>query len=295
MRKTLPFSVKCLTAGCLLLLLPGCAETSLLKWKQQKHPQADARNPAVKALCLWEPANGHNADGLPTRGFAGQILFFTARSPVPVQVNGDVRVYLFDDQGTREEQAKPIRQFDFLGDAWMVHLQETTLGPAYHVFVPYVRKGHHQANCALRVRLKPAEGPVIFSDMAKVTLPGKTEKTSEHAVVQTSATSQSEDDALKAPRIVQAGLSTQTGGGQSAEHSSIDRLVEQALARRAANRAKTRRQPQIVDSNQQESPQTSDSGRLDHAADDVRSEPTTPSSNPATRRKFQSYTIRVPR
>ena len=307
MRKSLLFSVTCLTAGC-LLLLSGCAETSLLKWKQQKHPRADARNPVVKVLCLWEPAQGNDPDGLPTRGFAGQILFFTGQTPTPAEVNGDVRVYLFDDQGPREQQTKPIHQFDFLGDAWKVHLQETTLGPAYHVFVPYVRKGYHQANCALRVRLKPVDGPVIFSEMASVTLPGKTEESTEKSsekklsekssgqvIVQASATVESENADSKAPRIRQARQPVGSGAVQSAGHPSIDHLVEQALAQRGANRAKTRRLPPIADSNQQENPQTSDPGRSDHADDDVRSEPTTPRSSSAPRRKFQSYTIRVPR
>jgi len=51
-------------------------------------------------------------------------------------------------------------------------LTTTQFGPAYQVFVPYSRKGHHLATLALRVRLQPKNGPVIFSDMANVVLHG---------------------------------------------------------------------------------------------------------------------------
>src|SRR5690606_19225612 len=47
-----------------------------------------------------------------------------------------------------------------------------SLGSAYQVFVPYVRKGPWQAHCALRVRFTPKEGRPIFSDLVHVTLPG---------------------------------------------------------------------------------------------------------------------------
>lgn len=152
----------------------GCAGTELLSRHWHKLPRASEDNPVVRILCIWEPAEGTGLDGLPTRGFAGQIFFFTAGSPVPVKVDGDVRVYLFDDYGSPDEQAKPIHQFDFLGDAWTIHLHKGALGPSYHVFIPYVRKHPYRANCGLRVRLKPQSGPALFSDTVHVTLPGPT-------------------------------------------------------------------------------------------------------------------------
>lgn len=150
----------------------GCAGTELLNWRWHNVPRASDDNPVVRILCIWEPAEGTGLDGLPTRGFAGQMFFFTAGSPIPVRVDGDVRVYLFDNYGTPDEQSKPIHQFDFIDDAWTIHLHKGTLGPSYHVFVPYVRKHPYQVSCGLRVRLKPPSGPALFSDMVHVTLPG---------------------------------------------------------------------------------------------------------------------------
>ncbi len=163
---------RALVLGFGLLAFSGCSAPGILKSKKVKIPKADASNPAVRVLCIWEPSEGRGVDGLPTRGFAGQVIFLTRQKSTPVQVDGAVRIYLFDDQGPAEDQAKPLHQFDFQGDAWTMHLHNGTLGPSYHVFIPYMRKGNFQTQAALRLRMKPTVGPVIYSDMVNVTLPG---------------------------------------------------------------------------------------------------------------------------
>lgn len=130
-------------------------------------------NPATHVLCLWQPAEGRGLDNLPTRGFAGQIAFFAGQSSTPVEVEGDVEILLFDDQGTRAQQSKPIHVFRFVDGSWQTHLTQTAWGPTYHIFLPYVRKGNHRAGCALCVRLNPKEGPRVNSDLANITLLGK--------------------------------------------------------------------------------------------------------------------------
>jgi hypothetical protein len=154
-----------------LLAAPGCASLNLPVWKD-KNPEASKENPVVNIVCVWEPAEGRNVNGLPARGFAGQIFFFTRLGATPVKVNGDVRVYVFDDLGSAEEQSKPIHQFDFLGDAWTVHLQDSTLGPSYNVFIPYTREGPWRANCQLRLRLTTETSQPVFSETVDVVLPG---------------------------------------------------------------------------------------------------------------------------
>lgn len=164
--------VLCAALGLWLVSSPGCASRTLLNWKSNDLATADEKNPVARIICIWEPAEGNGVDGVPTRGFAGQILFFTRGNPSPARVQGDVRVFLFDDYGTTQEQAKPIHQFDFLGKAWDVHLQKSTLGPAYNLFIPYVRKHVYQVSCALRVRFKPEHGAPVYSEIVEVTLPG---------------------------------------------------------------------------------------------------------------------------
>jgi len=172
MKQVAPQIGNVLLVACALLTLEGCASTNFINWKKNTVLTASLKNPAVDIVCVWQAAEGTGLDGVPTRGFAGQVMFFTRHDASPAAINGDVRVYVFDDQGTADEQSKPVHQFDFEGEAWNAHLRMTNLGPSYQLFIPYTREGHHLANCSLRVRFKPAEGPVVYSQTATVTLPG---------------------------------------------------------------------------------------------------------------------------
>ena len=163
---------------CMLLIVAavplGCSSLEIASlFGRQALYEAGPNNPVMDIICLWEPAEGRGLDNLPGRGFAGQVLFLTRGSAEPAKVDGDIRVYVFDDQGSLEEQAKPIHQFDFNSQAFDQYLYETNFGAAYQLFMPYTRKGSHEANCALRVRFTPADGgPPVYSKMADITLPG---------------------------------------------------------------------------------------------------------------------------
>ncbi|MFG0333981.1 MAG: hypothetical protein ACF8TS_11515 [Maioricimonas sp. JB049] len=200
---------------CLAVLATtGCQSLDLFSKMSGRKPlkEATAEQPAIEVLCFWEAAEGRGLDNLPTRGFAGQVLFFTSGSAEPVKVNGDVRVYLFDDQGTPEEQARPIHQFDFHAHAWETFLRETNVGAAYQLFIPYTRKGVHQAECGIRVRFTPENGLPLYSKMAAITLPGKkvispAAQTASPEVAATQQAAQSAGVALAAHQNIASGQS----------------------------------------------------------------------------------------
>lgn len=154
--------------------LAGCSSTSLLRKDMPR--KGDSNEPAIQMVTVWQPAQGRGLNGLPTRGLSGQLMFFTRRNPSPVIVEGEARVYLFDDQGAADEQARPIHQFDIRPEVWPAHQQVGTLGPTYQVFVPYPRNGREQVECSVQIRFTQKEGPVIFSEMTSVTLPGTVPK-----------------------------------------------------------------------------------------------------------------------
>ena len=157
----------------LLFATAGCSTIDVnLPW-EKSIPTASEKHPVREVMALWQPGEGRGLDQLPTRGFAGQILFFAAGIKTPVKVDGDVTIYVFDDVGTREEQKKPIHQFNFDAGSWNTYLTKTNFGPAYQIFIPYTRKGAHQANCALRIKLEPVSGSKMFSDVANVVLKGE--------------------------------------------------------------------------------------------------------------------------
>lgn len=160
-----------LVAGMIVLSsIVGCATFHLPF--ARKFPKATASDPVGQIVCLWTPGEGNDPDGVPCKGFMGQVLFLSQNTSKPLEIEGEVRIYLFDDQGTAEEQAKPLRMFNFDNGSWAIHLTDSSFGPAYQVFVPYVRRGVSNANCSLRLRLKPKVGPVVFSEFTNMQLSG---------------------------------------------------------------------------------------------------------------------------
>lgn len=159
-----------LTLAVMMSSCLGCATLQMPFGKRM--PKASAADPATQILCLWQPGDGQDPKGMPCKGFHGQILFLSSRKATPVQIEGEVMIYIFDDQGTPEEQAKPIHRYQFDNGSWAIHLAKTSFGPAYSVFVPYPKHGITDANCSMRVRLKPKQGPTIFSEFSNMQLNG---------------------------------------------------------------------------------------------------------------------------
>lgn len=163
-------------SGCQSMTLPKVSfalpsSVTSLFGGDKKVDWADKDNPVVRCVCLWQPADG-TWEGSPTRGFGGQVFFLDRKTARPVAVKGDVRIHVFDDFGPRENHGKAVHTFDFTKGAWNAFLVKTQFGPAYNVFIPYTRDGHHKTECALRVRLAGEEMPTIFSDMSYVKLEG---------------------------------------------------------------------------------------------------------------------------
>lgn len=164
-----------ITAASVLLALAGCAMPNVFKFSKDESPKAGPRNPVVRILGMWQAAEGM-AQNKSTRGFSAQILFFSQSSDLPAQVDGDVRIYVFDDQGSTEDQAMPFHQEYYSAAAWKALMGKGPLGATYSVFVPYPRPGTHEAKCALRIRFTPKDGAPVYSEMVNVALPGAKKK-----------------------------------------------------------------------------------------------------------------------
>jgi len=168
-KKLFPILLACVVAA------QGCTSLGLGSLWGAKTFVADARHPVTEVMCLWEAAEGTGLDGLPTRGFAGQVLFFTAGKPSPAKVDGDIRVFVFDDKGVNGDRSIPLHQFDFPGPAWNAFLTTTNFGTAYQLFIPYTRSGGMHADCEIRVRYTPKGGNPVYSRPCTVPLAGPRE------------------------------------------------------------------------------------------------------------------------
>lgn len=159
------------------LLACGSGCTSIpklaLKWPGIKTvAHESATNPVLKVISIWQPGSGIDPEGKSCRGFSGQIMFYTAREQAISTIEGGVKIYIFDDQGKPEEQIKPIHIWEFKPEVWKALRVDSPMGPTYQVFIPYSRKGAHEANCSLRLKYMSPTGNSVSTEMVNVTLPG---------------------------------------------------------------------------------------------------------------------------
>ena len=155
------------------IITVGCAETSLIKFPgkfladtREKHQQ----HQVARILCLWEPAEGQGLDGRPSRGFAGQILFFGFGDAAPVPVHGTVRIYEYENFNPDEIDPTPAHVFVFDDSGWNAHRAESTVGQGYNVFLPRVKNHQGPAHCALKIEFTAENGRTISSPVTEITL-----------------------------------------------------------------------------------------------------------------------------
>ncbi len=170
-----------LVAVILTISLQGCASSSLLKTSTNMlTAPVDAvtsvwrDKPVAKILCLWEAAEGQGLDEKPSRGFAGQIMFFTYGDPSPIKVNGKIRIFEYADFDADEVDPEPIHRFLFDSGAWGAHHTVSTVGHTYNCFLPYVVKTSGPATCALRVEIETEDGRIVSSPYTEVKLTSRT-------------------------------------------------------------------------------------------------------------------------
>jgi len=158
---------------CLLgALFPGCASIANFA-AMRSIPVASPQNPVVDFACIWQQGEGRDEHGKPCRGFCGQLMFLTATSKKPAVVHGGATIYVFDNVGTPEEQAKPFKTFSFTPEEWTSFQRRTNLGMTYQLFIPYTRPGNHDAECQLHVRFDPVGGSTIYATPESIGLRGK--------------------------------------------------------------------------------------------------------------------------
>lgn len=157
---------------CLVCSLSACKTLDLNFMGHKPLKKEDAHHPVREVICLWQPADGEDLNGLPGRGFAGQILFFASGYTESVVTSGEVCILVYDDQGSAEDMTKPIHEFKFPSEVWNLYSQESNFGAGYQVFIPYTRPGNHRAACSVRVKYTPGNGQPIYSQVASIVLPG---------------------------------------------------------------------------------------------------------------------------
>jgi flagellar basal-body rod protein FlgG len=121
---------------------------------------------------MWDNAVLRQPGQPATRGFGGRVIFFKEGQSDPIQVDGTLVVYAFEETDGGPISVKPDRKFVFHRDQFPKHYGESALGPAYSFWLPWDEAGGPAKTVSLIAQFNPRQGPPLTSDASKHVLPG---------------------------------------------------------------------------------------------------------------------------
>lgn len=155
-----------------LLLACGCTQFDLNK----NIPWGDGDDvPAgtpTKVVAVWTDTVLYRTGREPVRGFGGRLMFYAGEKEKPIQVDGSLVVYAFDEEGRDEADTRPDRKYVFTPEQLPKHYSRSDIGHSYSVWIPWDTAGKEQKEIALIVRFTPRHGPAVVSEQTTQLLPG---------------------------------------------------------------------------------------------------------------------------
>ncbi len=155
-----------------LVLATGCSHFDMSRRIPWKADTSDHPRQANKIMATWTDAVSHNPSRTPQRGFGGRVMFFEVDNDKPVKVEGDLVVYVFDEEGRKPTNRKPDRKYVFPAETLEHHYSESKIGHSYSVWLPWDDVGGPQKEVSLIVRLESKEGAPVVSQQSKIVLRG---------------------------------------------------------------------------------------------------------------------------
>jgi hypothetical protein len=310
--------------GCLLLAvvtLCGCTKFSLKdgfpSFEKEPKPEVPDRMVAV-----WTHSIMNKAGQPSTRGFGGRVTFFNGDDKSSILVDGQLTVYAFDDESEDPENPAPEKKFIFPRATLASHQSESNLGPSYSFWLPWGEVNGPQRRLSLIGRFDDANGRVILSQSASVTLPGKNDptkltvsqsqttplhrpgfpvqQTSHEADIATSSGDDSPGDTPSRPRMQtttipitpsfanRLGTAAENRANQTARE--VERLVPPSVN---GERLSPEHSPVPLPDSPASDPGTPPSARSEPAESPVRNPAATrPSSDPVRRQPFRGEWLR---
>ena len=163
----------------LVALLVGCQTTD--KPKERTFPsildnpftnKEPEQKPPHRIAIVWRDAVYTEPGKLPTRGFGGRVYFY-GEDNEPVEVEGELTVFGYDDSNESMKSKVANRKFVYEGNHLKHYFRETDLGPSYDVWIPWDAVGGERKNISLVPVFRTEEGNLLRGELARNILPGK--------------------------------------------------------------------------------------------------------------------------
>lgn len=180
-------SMRCLLVLLALMLCVGCRGPWSKGWKTSDMWDVDWSpwsKDAVEAevpqriVNTWTDAVLHQSGKTPQRGFGGRVIFYGKDAEKPVQVEGQLVVYAFDESNRAPTDNKPTRRYVFPPGEVARRMSKSELGPSYSFWLPWDEVGGPQTDISLIARFEPVDGAIVIGEQTRHLLPGELEAAS---------------------------------------------------------------------------------------------------------------------
>jgi hypothetical protein len=139
------------------------------KWPWTKD---DSKPLPDRILPVWTESVLHQPNQPGVRGFGGRIYFYAKDDTDPIEIDGNLAVYVFDADDVEVTSQKPLRKFMFTADQFSSHMSKTSIGPSYSIWLPWGEIGGPPRRLSLIARFEGREGGTTISDPTIKLLPG---------------------------------------------------------------------------------------------------------------------------
>lgn len=164
-----------------LLAASGCAQFNLSKaipWSKTDSKQLETPQ---RVVAVWSETHMHPPGQEVVRGFGGRLLFFGSDANRPVEVEGKLIVYAFDESAvppTNTAAAPKLdgaatRKYIFEQNQLASHYSVSKLGPSYSFWVPWEKLAKTQQVITLVPYFVTTEGQIIAGEPTRNVLAGE--------------------------------------------------------------------------------------------------------------------------
>ncbi len=162
--------------SCLLgvVLLAGCQSLSGKKGLWGRNKDGEIFKTPRKLVAIWSNAVLNQPGSTATRGLGGRLYFYD-EGHRPMQVDGDLAVYVYDDSNLSTTSAKAAtRKFAFTKEQVASHMSLTEFGPSYSFWIPWDKADGEKAKLSVIPIFTDAKnGQMIAGKQARYLLPGR--------------------------------------------------------------------------------------------------------------------------
>lgn len=128
---------------------------------------------AGKLIAIWTDATLHQEGAPSMRGFGGRLMFYPVKGGEAVEVDGELTVYAYVEDGGVPRSEQPDRKFVFTSEQLAKVQSKTNLGHSYSVWLPWGPVDGETVHMSLIARFQPKDGQAIVGEQTKNLLPGK--------------------------------------------------------------------------------------------------------------------------